>query len=395
MKNKWSKINLSDVVDDFVVPMRDKPKHFSGSTPWCRIEDFNGIYLSGSKSGQYVDKKTIQDMKLRVYPINTVLVSCSADLGRCAITTKPLITNQTFIGLVPSKKVDSLFLYYLMSFNAGRLNNLSSGTTISYLSRKQFENLSVSVPLDISNQQKIAKILLTVDDAIQKTDQIIQKTEKLKQGLMNELLTKGIGHKKFKKTKLGEIPEEWEVLTMKDICTVRQGLQIAIKQRKNLPGDNRHVYITNKYLKDLEKPEYIEDPLKSVVCNENDILMTRTGNTGLVVTNVKGVFHNNFFLIDFDRNRLIKDFLVFYLQKPDIQKMILDRAGTTTIPDLNHGDFYSLPLVIPNKEEQKVISEIITFISKKIMSEQQAFEGLKKLKRSLMQDIFSQKVEIS
>ena len=105
MKNKWSKINLSDVVDDFVVPMRDKPKHFSGSTPWCRIEDFNGIYLSGSKSGQYVDKKTIQDMKLRVYPINTVLVSCSADLGRCAITTKPLITNQTFIGLVPSKKV--------------------------------------------------------------------------------------------------------------------------------------------------------------------------------------------------------------------------------------------------------------------------------------------------
>ena len=302
--------------------------------------------------------------------------------------------HQRAYAIFPHSSVEPTFLYQYLNGNRNIFLDKAVGSTVKSLRLPIIRSVEVILP-SLPEQRKISSILFTIDDAIEKTDQIIQKTEKLKQGLMNELLTKGIGHKKFKKTKLGEIPEEWEVLTMKDICTVRQGLQIAIKQRKNLPGDNRHVYITNKYLKDLEKPEYIEDPLKSVVCNENDILMTRTGNTGLVVTNVKGVFHNNFFLIDFDRNRLIKDFLVFYLQKPDIQKMILDRAGTTTIPDLNHGDFYSLPLVIPNKEEQKVISEIITFISKKIMSEQQAFEGLKKLKRSLMQDIFSQKVEIS
>ena len=72
-------------------------------------------------------------------------------------------------------------------------------------------------------QQKIAEILTTVDEAIEKTAQIIEKTKEVKKGLMQNLLTRGIGHKKFKKTEIGEIPEEWECLIAKHMGKVPFG----------------------------------------------------------------------------------------------------------------------------------------------------------------------------
>ena len=72
------------------------------------------------------------------------------------------------------------------------------------------------------------------------------------------------------------------------------------------------MYITIQYLNGSKNVEYIENPKVNVICNKNDILMTRTGNTGMVITNVEGVFHNNFFIVNFDRNILIKEYLIFY-----------------------------------------------------------------------------------
>ena len=92
--------------------------------------------------------------------------------------------------------------------------------------------------------------------------------------------------------------------------------------------------------------------------------MTRTGNTGMVVTGVDGVFHNNFFLIDFDRNKYDKDFLVQYLKLDIIQADILRRAGTSTIPDLNHSDFYKIKIFEPPIELQKQFTELITQVDK-------------------------------
>ena len=162
----WDVLPLEKIVDQFIVPMRDKPKVFSGETPWCRIEDFNGIYLSKSKSGRCVSDGTIREMNLKVYPSGTVLVSCSADLGRCAITKAPLTTNQTFIGLVPMNNVSNLFLYYKMVSSAIRLNTLSSGTTISYLSREQFENFKLTYPTNPKEQEDIANIIFTIDEKL-------------------------------------------------------------------------------------------------------------------------------------------------------------------------------------------------------------------------------------
>jgi type I restriction enzyme S subunit len=183
----WEEKRLDSMISKFVVPMRDKPKELKGEIPWCRIEDFDGKYLSKSKSGQGVSIKTVKEMNLKVYPIGTLLVSCSANLGFCAITETELITNQTFIGLVPnSKKVDVLYLLYVMRMLSHKLNTLSSGTTISYLSRQQFEQFKVPYP-NLLEQQKIANFLSSIDDKIESVNQQITQTQSFKKGLLQQL----------------------------------------------------------------------------------------------------------------------------------------------------------------------------------------------------------------
>jgi len=185
----WEVDKLNKIVSQFIVPMRDKPKIFDGDIPWCRIEDFNGIYLSASKSGRHVSQQTIEEMNLKVYPVGTVLVSCSADLGRCAITQNPLTTNQTFIGLVPKSETNGLLLYYKMISAASRLNSLSSGTTISYLSRESFENFVLSFPQSEDEQCEISSILFTVDKKLGILEERNNEYKQLKKGLMQQLLT--------------------------------------------------------------------------------------------------------------------------------------------------------------------------------------------------------------
>lgn len=152
---------------------------------------------------------------------------------------------------------------------------------------------------------------------------------------------------------------KWKHLTMRDICTVNQGFQINISRREKHKRDDNKLYITIQHLNNIGDDEYINDKDHNLMveCNENDILMTRTGNTGKVVTGVKGVFHNNFFKINFDREKIDKDYLIYYLNTPHIQQLILSKAGTSTIPDLNHVDFYSIPFTYPeNIEDQRNIA---------------------------------------
>jgi type I restriction enzyme S subunit len=184
---EWEEKKLKEFISEFIVPMRDKPKDLKGEIPWCRIEDFNGKYLYKSKSGQGVSVETVKKMNLKVYPINTLLVSCSANLGFCAIVKKELVTNQTFIGLYPNlNKVDVSFLYHIMKLSSRRLNVLSSGTTISYLSRKQFENFTIQFPC-IKEQIKIANFLSDIDTKIEVLNTKIENSKTFKKGLLQKM----------------------------------------------------------------------------------------------------------------------------------------------------------------------------------------------------------------
>ncbi len=184
---EWEEKRLGEVVDEFMVPMRDKPENLTGPIPWCRIEDFDGIYLSRSKSGQGVDEKTIDAMNLVVFPENSLIVSCSANLGFAAIVATPLVTNQTFIGLVPNPQLlDVKFFYYMMTRAARELNVLASGTTIKYLSKDGFKKFKRALP-SIREQEAIAGCLLDVDLLISCIVKQIQQLQGFKEGLLQKM----------------------------------------------------------------------------------------------------------------------------------------------------------------------------------------------------------------
>ncbi len=192
---------------------------------------------------------------------------------------------------------------------------------------------------------------------------------------------------------IGEIPSQWDIVDFRRCVNLKQGLQIAQDKRFETDGKNRYVYITVKYTNSSKKDvdtEYIEKPYKSVICDKDDVLLARTGATGKVITDVEGVFHNNFFKIIYDKQKITKEYLVYYLKQETIQNYLKLIAGTTTIPDLNHGVFLSTKVVLPNILEQnnicnyldKKTSQIETLISKK----EELIETLKSSRTKLISE---------
>ncbi|HDA1786699.1 TPA: restriction endonuclease subunit S [Staphylococcus aureus] len=186
---------------------------------------------------------------------------------------------------------------------------------------------------------------------------------------------------------------EWEEKQFADFTKINQGLQIAINERKTEYSPELYFYITNEFLRPNSQTKYfIEKPPQSVIANKEDILMTRTGNTGKVVTNVFGAFHNNFFKIKFDKNLYDRLFLVEVLNSSKIQNKILSLAGSSTIPDLNHSDFYSISSSYPLLREQQKIGKFFSKLDRQIELEEQKLELLKQQKKGYMQKIFSQEL---
>lgn len=142
----WRWVTLKSVCNDVIVPQRDKPKCFDGDIPWCKIEDIEGDYLSGSRTGKTVTRKTVDAMNLKVYPTGTVLCSNSATIGVPAITTTELCTNQRFIGFVCGPELDNQYLLLLFKAFKGYLMTAGTGSTQSYIARKTFENMLIPLP---------------------------------------------------------------------------------------------------------------------------------------------------------------------------------------------------------------------------------------------------------
>jgi type I restriction enzyme S subunit len=194
------------------------------------------------------------------------------------------------------------------------------------------------------------------------------------------------------KLRFSEFEGVWERKDFKEVVKINQGLQIAISERLLKPKKGALFYITNEFLNPKsDKRFYIENASESVICNEDDILMTRTGNTGKVVTNVKGAFHNNFFRIAYPSS-INKEYLYNFLILPKTQNFITRLAGTSTIPDLNHSDFYKIKFSFPNLSEQKKIANFLTAIDNRIHTLEKKKTLLEQYKKGVMQKIFKQEL---
>ena len=178
---------------DTIVPMRDKPEDLSGEIPWVRIEDKDGRYITKSKTSQGVSRDTVKKMNLKVYPVGTVLCTCSCSFGTTLIVKEPMVSNHTFIGLVPKINIlTSEFIFYLLGVYKDELERLSSGSIQQYLSRDNFKSLKVLYP-PLQEQQQIVEYLdeqtQKIDSTLEKETQRIDLLKEYRQSLISEVVT--------------------------------------------------------------------------------------------------------------------------------------------------------------------------------------------------------------
>jgi type I restriction enzyme S subunit len=397
-EGEWGETTLDNVVSDFIVPMRDKPKKLDGEIPWCRIEDFNGMYLSCSKSNQGVSLETVKEMNLKVYPVNTLLVSCSADLGRCAITQKPLITNQTFIGLVPNiKKVNTIYLYYVMTNARNELNARSSGTTISYLSRQQFEKFEIQLPKP-DEQQKIASCLSSLDDVIAAHSQKLDLLKDHKKGLMQNLFPQE--GEKVPKYRFKEFVNDgkWEQKPLDDICKFVRGPFGGALKKEIFVKDGYAVYEqAHAIYGDFSSFRYYIDnekfsELKRFSVKYGDLIMSCSGTMGkfsIIPQDYKVGVINQALLKLTVKKGFDSIFVKMTLEAENNQNKLLSQSAGGAIKNVvSVSQIKELGLFMPSYKEQQRIADCLSSLDALIIAQAEKIEQLKLHKKGLMQGLF-------
>ena len=226
----------------------------------------------------------------------------------------------------------------------------ANGVTRFNVSKKKMKLVMIPIP-PLPVQKEIVQLL----------DKYTELEAKLEAELETELESRKKQYEYYENKLL--FSTKYKKVTLKDICSVNQGLQIPISKRLKESGDNRYFYITVQFLKGQEDKFYIESPLESVICHDDDILVSRTGSTGKVITGVEGCFHNNFFKVNCFKN-VNKRYIYYVLSSKKMYEKMVRAASGGTIPDLTHNAFYRLEIFIPTIKEQEHIVTILDRFNK-------------------------------
>ncbi len=342
---------------------------------WYKIDD----------QGANLENYILNEGDLLVNFINSL-----AQIGKVVLfenlLNRPTIFTTNLLRLTFKENTNNRFIFYFFlteKYNKYVQSITKPAVNQASFTTKEFNLLKIYLPT-LPEQKKIASFLTAVDKKIELLQQKKQHWQAYKKAMMQKLFSQEV---RFKDEKGKEFPK-WETKKMSDISKINQGLQINIENRFLEKVEGSHFYITNEFLKEgTVKKFYIKTDAKAVFCNKEDILMTRTGNTGKVVTNVEGVFHNNFFKVAY-KEMICKDFLYYFLVFPKTQNKLKSLAGTSTIPDLNHSDFYKINMPVPTLAEQKKIANFLSALDKKIDLLDKKIEQSKRFKKYLLQNLF-------
>src|SRR3989344_7460595 len=211
----------------------------------------------GSPDGQYPFFTCAQKVsKIDNFSFDTeaVLIAGNGDFNVKYYSVKFDAYQRTYV-LSGFQNTTGHFVYQKAKQALNDIMRNNQGSSVKFIKMGDLTDYEFVLP-PIKEQQKIAEILGTVDEDIAKTQEVIEATEKLKRGLMQQLFTRGIGHTKFKETKIGQIPEEWEVVKVGDICDVLTGGTPSTSKAEYCGGDIRWMSsgeVNNKIIKKVEK----------------------------------------------------------------------------------------------------------------------------------------------
>jgi len=301
---------------------------------------------------------------------------------------KSITSVDIVIAKVDKKNWDVQFIKFIL--NSKMWSDLgyiyASGSTRKRISRKNMEKLKAIYP-PLSEQKKIASILSSVDKSIEKTDEVIEETKKVKKGLMRELLTKGIGNSKFKEVRIGtkktKIPQRWNILNLEELVDLRNG---KFNPTKNLSDDfDIPVYGGNGIT------GYYNEPL----IEEPTIVIGRVGEYCGSIHLVKEktwVTDNAIYINEInDKNNIYLDYLALYLKFANLNNL----SNRTGQPKLTQSRILTVGIPVPPLKEQNKIASILSSVDAKIQKEEEYKAKLERLKNGLMQKLLTGEIRVN
>ena len=288
------------------------------------------------------------------------------------------------------KNIDLKWLFYaLVKLNLPKLN-LSD--VVPGLKRELVYSLKLSLP-PLPEQQKIAEILSTVDQVIEKVDEAIKKTQKLKKGMMQELLTKGIGHKEFKDTEIGRIPKGWEIYKIKNIGNIITGKTPSTKNKVywngNIPFITPADIKQNKYINNTKRNVSNEGVRRiGYILPKEAVVVVCIGSTigKIGITSKESVTNqqNNSIVC----KKKINPHYVYYALLLR-NKILKSFSGIAAVPIINKTLFGNLEITIPPLPEQQKIAEILSTVDSRLKMLRKRKGKLERVKKGLMKDLLT------
>lgn len=172
LREGWEVRKLGDVCEIYngSTPLRSKKEYWdNGSVNWFTVNDIRTQGRIIEYTNQKISEEGFKNTSLKLLPINTVLLCCTASVGEFAIAKIELTTNQQFNGLVV-KNINTLsseYLFYFSSTLKEKLLNTSGKTTIDFISMTKLKNFDIPLP-PLPEQQKIVAILDEAFGAIER-----------------------------------------------------------------------------------------------------------------------------------------------------------------------------------------------------------------------------------
>ena len=264
-----------------------------------------------------------------------------------------------------------------------------TGTSYPAINSEELKTIKIPLP-PLPEQKKIADILTTWDKAIDQIENLIANTKLQKKYLMQELLTGATrfnefktANNRYKETKLGRIPEDWEVVLIENctICLDNKRIPLNNEQRNKIPGKYPYWGANG-----------IQGYINNYIFDEPIILLAEDGGNFHDYENKKianisygkcWVNNHAHVLKSMQKNKI--EFIYYAL----VHKNILAYVNSGTRTKLNKSDLLKIPLALPPLPEQKKIAAALSTIDQEIEQLTQQQEIYKQEKKYLMQQLLT------
>ncbi len=338
--------------------------------------------------------------------LNDVLLSKDGTVGKTLVY---LLENYNIVLLSsiaiirPKMEVlDSFYLKHYISYpkTLQQLINMKTGSAIKRIVLRDIKALKLPIPT-LKEQQKISFILSSVDEQIEITDNLIEKTKELKKGLMQKLLTKGIGHSRFKDTEIGKIPEEWEIRSLGEITRYRRG---SFPQPYHLPewydDLNGMPFVqvfdvdSNFRLKEITKRKISKVATEaSVFAEKGTVIITLQGTLGRTAITQYDAYIDRTLLL-FTEYLMPIDKLYFMYAINALFDLEKNKADGGVIKTITKETLTKFKIPVPPLKEQHEIASILSSAYEHVDKYELKKEKLQELKKGLMQKLLTGSIRV-